>query len=375
MKLLKNLRASALAAIASLGVATAADAAAPKHIFVIMMENHAYDEIIGNTKDAPFINQLASQYNVETEYYGVTHPSLPNYLAFASGSFQGIFDDCAAGKTITCAPEEFVPDSGDQTAGNFLTKQEIRKATNAPHWFRGDNIVDALESNGKTWKGYFQSMPKRGYDVEYAPTIDGTVVKLYAQKHNPFLYFSDIRHSDMRLSHIVPFENHFDSDLASGNVANFVFIAPDQCHDMHGISPSQAALVNQPQCGYPDSGLDHGAIKLGDRFLRNTVGKIMNSSVWQKGSSSIVIVWDEDDYSGFAGCCASPVGRNGIVLGGARVPMIVINSSDSGTAPTQLHVPANHYSLLATIETLWDLPCLAHSCEIDNAGQLRSMFR
>lgn len=370
MTLLKTLHTSALAALASLGTADAA----PKHIFVIMMENHSYDEIIGNTKDAPFINQLASQYNTETEYYGVTHPSLPNYLALASGSHQGIFDDCAAGKSITCAPEEFVPDSGDQTAGHFLTRKEVRQATNQVHWFKGDNIVDDLEGYGKTWKAYFQSMPKRGYDVEYAPTIDGTVVKLYAQKHNPFLYFSDIRNSDLRLSHIVPFEKNFDADIASGNVANFVFIAPDQCHDMHGISASTAALINMPKCGYPDSGLDHGAIQLGDRFLQRTVGNIMNSSVWQHGSS-IVIVWDEDDYSGFAGCCASPVGQNHIVLGGARVPMIVINSSDSGTQPTQLHVPANHYSLLATIETMWDLPCLAQSCKIQNGEQLRSMFR
>ncbi|MBV8978105.1 MAG: hypothetical protein JO261_12945 [Alphaproteobacteria bacterium] len=374
MTLLKTLRASAFAALASCGIAGAADAA-PKHVFVIMMENHAYDEIIGNTKDAPFINQLASQYNLETEYYGVTHPSLPNYLALASGDFQGIFDDCPAGTTVTCAPEEFVPDSGDNTAGHFLTKKETRIATNQVHWFKGDNIVDVLENHGMSWKGYFQSMPQGGYDVEYWPVINGTTVKLYAQKHNPFLYFSDIRNSDRRLSQIVPFKKNFEDDLVSGNVPDFVFIAPDQCHDMHGISPDQAALIDLPKCGYPDSGLDHGAIQLGDQFLKDTVTKIMSSSVWQKGSSSIVIVWDEDDYSGFAGCCSSPVGRHGIVLGGARVPMIVINSGDTGENPTELNVPANHYALLATIEALWGLPCLGNSCSIEESGQLQSMFR
>ncbi|HEY4114178.1 MAG TPA: alkaline phosphatase family protein [Rhizomicrobium sp.] len=374
MKILKTLRASALAAIASLGIAGAADAA-PKHIFVIMMENHSYDEIIGNTADAPFINQLASQYNVETQYYGVTHPSLPNYLALASGSYQDIFDDCQAGKTITCAPEEFVPGSGDGTDGNFLTKREIRKATNRVHWFGGDTIVDDLESNGKTWKAYFQSFPAGGYDVVYAPVIDGTTVDLYAQKHNPFLYFRNIRSSSARLADVVPFENNFDADLASGKVANFVFLAPDQCHDMHGISPSQATLINLPECGYPDSGLDHGAIQLGDTFLQNTVTEIMNSKVWTNSASSIVIVWDEDDYSGFAGCCQSPIGRDGVVLGGSGAPMLVINSKDSGSSPKQFNVPANHYSLLATIETLWDLPCLGQTCQIKNAGQLQGMFR
>jgi hypothetical protein len=66
-----------------------------------MMENHSASEIIGNTSDTPFLNQLANTYGTATSYYGVTHPSLPNYLAAISGSFQGIWDDCGAGASIT----------------------------------------------------------------------------------------------------------------------------------------------------------------------------------------------------------------------------------------------------------------------------------
>src|SRR5271165_4701758 len=76
-----------------------------KHIFLIMMENHATDEILGNFADAPFINELAEHSGVSGNYYGTTHPSLPNYLALFSGDFQGIWDDCAAGPSVTCAPE------------------------------------------------------------------------------------------------------------------------------------------------------------------------------------------------------------------------------------------------------------------------------
>ena len=61
-----------------------------KHLFLIMMENHGTDQILGNTVDAPFINELAGHSGVAWRYYGVTHPSLPNYLALFSGSFQGI---------------------------------------------------------------------------------------------------------------------------------------------------------------------------------------------------------------------------------------------------------------------------------------------
>jgi hypothetical protein len=373
MNILKGLRAAAFAAAAS--VCAISDASsAPSHIFYIMMENHQYGQIIGNTADAPFINQLASQYALANQYYGVTHPSLPNYLAAMSGSFQGIWDDCAAGPMVFCAPEEFIPGAGDGTAGNYLTQQEITSATSTAHWFDGQNIVDQLEAANLTWKAYFQSMPAGGYNVEYWPVISGTTVKLYAQKHNPFLYFSDIRNSPTRLANIVPFETNFVADLASGNVANFVFIAPDQCHDMHGISPSTAALVNLPACGYPASGLDHGAIQLGDAFLQATVSAIMMSSVWQQSSSAIVIVWDEDDYSGFDGCCGSPTGVDGVTLGGAQVPAIVITSGGPNGRPMQFNKPANHYSLLATIEALWHLPCLGQACVIPDSGLLRPMF-
>ena len=76
-----------------------------EHIFYIMMENHATNQIFGNTADAPYINQLASKYAIAEQYYGVTHPSLPNYLAAISGDFQGIWDDCKAGAAVMCAPE------------------------------------------------------------------------------------------------------------------------------------------------------------------------------------------------------------------------------------------------------------------------------
>src|SRR5665647_1065992 len=165
---------------------------APEHVFVIMMENHGTNQVIGNTVDAPYITSLAQRYNVATNYHGVTHPSLPNYLSAISGDFQGIWDDCKAGAAVTCAPEEFVPGAGDATVGASLTPAQIASASSRPHVFSGKNIVDQLEAHGRSWKAYMQSMPSTGFEGEYAPAINGTTVKLYAQKHNPFMYFSDI---------------------------------------------------------------------------------------------------------------------------------------------------------------------------------------
>jgi phospholipase C len=175
---------------------------APQHIFFIMMENHGFSQIIGNTADAPFINQLAHHAGVADNYFGVTHPSLPNYLSVFSGSFQGIWDDCQAGATITCPPEEFIPGSGDGTAGNYLTKRQIARASARPHLFSGRNLVDQLESHGLTWRAYMQQLPKPGSKVVNAPTIQTSsgpvTLPLYAQKHNPFVYFSDIWNNRQR---------------------------------------------------------------------------------------------------------------------------------------------------------------------------------
>jgi hypothetical protein len=318
------------------------------------------------------LNQLASQYGVGTSYYGVTHPSLPNYLAAISGDFQGIFDDCAAGQTLTCAPEEFVPGSGDATSTAALTPAETTTATVQVHWFSGKNLIDQLEDKGLTWKAYMQSIPAVGSTVEYAPvdTVDGGQVprKLYAQKHNPFMYFSDIRSSTARMNLIVPF-TQFDADLA-GTIPNFVWISPDQCNDMHGVSADNAAAVGIPDCATPASGLDHSVIKLGDDFIKATVGKIMASSAWTQ-NSAIVIPWDEDDYAGYAGCCESPVGASGVVLGGAKAPVFVITSKHP--KPQVLDTGFNHYSLLATIESLWGLDCLANACKSD-VPKMTSLF-
>jgi hypothetical protein len=73
------------------------------HIFFIMMENEGPPQIVGNTADAPFINSLIAKYASAPNYFGVTHPSLPNYLALLSGFFQNIWDDCPPGASVTCA--------------------------------------------------------------------------------------------------------------------------------------------------------------------------------------------------------------------------------------------------------------------------------
>jgi hypothetical protein len=120
----------------------------------------------------------------------------------------------------------------------------------------------------------------------------------------------------------------------------------------------------------PDCGTYDGIITRGDNFIHTLVPEIMSSPAWKQGSA-IVIPWDENSTSN--GCCYSPTGINGATLGGGNVPLIVITSK--GTRHITLNTTSfNHYSLLATIEQLWGLGCLANTCKLGNQDSLTNLF-
>ena len=359
------------------GDASDAGRAPLQHVFLIVMAHHATSEIYGNTADAPFFNQLAGQGTLCANYFGVTHPGLPNYLALLSGDFQGVWDGCPAGANVTCAPTEFVPDAGDITASLALTDAEVASATSQAHLFSGMNLVDELEAKGLTWKAYMQSIPGVGDTSASAPvdTVDGGAVPrdLYVQAHDPFMYFADIRSDAARMQNIVPF-TELASDLAGASVPSFLWIGPDQCHDMRGLSAdnANAPSVGVPGCATPDAGLDHGVIQLGDAFLSATVAAIQASPAWEE-NSALVIVWDEDDDTATAGCCGSPVGAGGAVLGGGRAPALIVQSQNPAGAMAMASY--NHYAMLATLEEVFGVPCLGNACNVTGSGLMTSFFQ
>jgi hypothetical protein len=363
-------RSIALTIVAAAGFLLAPSpvlAAAPKHVILIMMENHGTDTLFGNKEDAPFLNELITQPGVRTatQYYGVTHPSLPNYLALFAGDDMGIHDDCKAGADVKCKPEEFVPDADEPaTAGRLLTDEQEKRATETAHLFAGKTLIDQLDEAKVSWKVYMQGLPADHKTAEYAPVdANGKVVaKLYAQKHNPFVYFASFVNDPSRMAKLLP-DDEFAADI-KGDLAGFTKISPDQCHDMHGISAKSAAAIGAPDCGYPASGLDHSVIRLGDQYLRETIGAIRASPIW-KDDTAIIIVWDEDDYAAAGGLKGSPIGRNGVVLGGGRAPLIVVTSKD--TPARKIDAPFNHYNLLATLEAAYGVDCLGHACDAKDA--------
>ena len=200
------------------------------HVFVIMMENKGYDQII-DSDQAPYINELARTYASASGYYAITHPSLPNYLALVSGSTQGIHDDC--------------PDCSVDAK----------------------NLVDQLEEHGKSWRSYAEDMPEPCFNEGFGP--DGPQGKpLYVRRHSPFMYFSDISNNPQRCSQVVPL-SQFSADLKGNQVPDFTFISPNMIHDMHD-----------------------GSVRDGDNWLASFVPQILDSAAW-KDNGVLFLLWDE----------------------------------------------------------------------------------
>jgi hypothetical protein len=298
-----------------------------QHIFVIVLENHSYEQIIGN-RQAPHLNALARRYGLATHYYAVAHPSEPNYVSLIGGSF---FDN-----------------------RNDNPYQPVGRNVNHP--IRAPSLADQLEASGLTWKSYQQSLPHAGYLGLYFPTSSRP---LYVFRHNPFLAFADVQQNPVEWRKIVP-DTQLAGDVRRGQVPTFGFISPDLCHDMHGQWP----MCRSAQT--PGDAYDQRLIREGDAYVGSIVHLITSARFWSKGNNAIVITWDENDYpswqKGVSGCC-------GAAPGGGHVAAIVVTSHGRhGVHDTTWY---NHYSLLRTIQVALHLGCLQNTCD---TGQVRVMW-
>ena len=268
------------------------------HVFVIMMENHAYGQIANNPQ-APFINSLMAKANLATNYFAIAHPSNTNYLEVVGGSnFNKLSDQYPDWHNANCVPNivpgqttntdspnsgVFCPISGkdgtdaaipvldnttNETSAPPLTNINGKLSIPAGTKIDGISIADQLVWAGKSWKSYQEGLPIIGADgvnvsdgyytiggnnaegvnvtSDFAalstsgnPVSASDVVYLYAVKHNPFVYFASVqegRDPGLSLNRTVAFEGQkgLYADLKNGSVPDLAFIAPNQCNDQHG---------------------------------------------------------------------------------------------------------------------------------------------
>lgn len=211
-------------------------------VFVIVMENHNWADIKGNSS-APYINGTLLPTAAHAERYynppGV-HPSLPNYLWLEAGTDFGVADD---------------------------------RPPSAHHQRTADHLVTQLVRAGISWKTY-----QEGIDGTTCPLIN---VDRYVPKHNPMVYFDDVTggndpHDANCIAHMRPYAE-LATDLGNDTTARYNFIAPDLCHDMHDTcAPLQ------------------DAVRQGDAWLAATVPQILASPAYRRGGA-LFITWDEGE--------------------------------------------------------------------------------
>jgi phosphatidylinositol-3-phosphatase len=370
------------------------------HVFVIMMENHAYKQIIDNPNE-PFVNQYAKSANMATNYFAVAHPSLTNYLEIVGGSNFGILNDddpdwhnatcstqlqigaplfdvapfppvCPIDGTGTDAATPAVDFTNEASSPAGINNIDGHVSIPAAKNTIGKTIADQLSAAGLTWKSYQESLPPAGADnVNYSdgffsnlvnpttvmPNEKQGVIKQYAAKHNPFVYFRSIQEGG--LNRVVGFEGAHGlfEDLSSGRVPAFSFIAPNQCNDQHGRGNAGPLCDFDPSSDGTQNGLNPGLIYQGDLTVRNLVKSIKSSPAWEEGRNAIVLVWDENDYS-------NAPNTNQVVL------IVDTNYGVHGVRSANFYT---HFSLLKSLEAGFGLPCLNHACD-DSTKVMSDLF-
>jgi acid phosphatase len=205
---------------------------AADHVFVIVLENHAFNQVIGSPF-MPYLNSLASAHSLATNYFANTHPSIGNYFML--------------------------------TTGNIETNNDAFTGT-----VSSDSIPRAFAAAGKTWKAYMESLPSVGYT--------GGDVYPYFKHHNPFAYMTDVLGSSAETANLVPF-TQISSDLSAGTLPNFGFIAPNAEHDAHDC-PTGGSVC-----------LDSDKLTAADNWLKSNIDPLIKSPAL--ANSVFIIVFDE----------------------------------------------------------------------------------
>lgn len=238
--------------------ADAAEVPRPDHVVVVVMENHSNTDVIGNPS-APYINSLAATGANFSQSYAITHPSQPNYFALFSGSLQGVDDN------------------------------------SCPHTFSTPNLGTALIANGRTFKGYSESMPYNGYT--------GCSSGAYVRRHNPWANWTNVpAASNLTL-------NAFPADYTELPTVSFVI--PNLDNDMHD-----------------------GTIAQGDSWLKSHLDGYVRWA--QTHNSLLILTFDEDDNNS-----------------GNRIPTVFVGAQ---VKPGVYSVRIDHYNVLRTLEDAYGLP-------------------
>jgi hypothetical protein len=414
---MRKIVAASVATLIAVGSAHAEQGPVPgdipplNHVFVIMMENHAFGQIAFNPQ-APFINSLMSKANLATNYYAIAHPSSTNYLEVVGGSnFNKLSDQYPNWHNTSCIPNivpgqptntdtpnsgVFCPIAGtngtdaaipaldtsmNETSAPPLTNIDGRKSIPAGTKIDGISIADQLVAAGKSWKSYQEGLPINGADgvnvsdgfytiggynavginvtSDFAalstagnPITAGDVVYLYAVKHDPFAYFASVQEGhnrkELSLEQIVPFDGQ------NGLYA-----------DLKNGTVPDFAFIAPNQCN-DQHGRGNGTAFCNYDADDNGTQTGLNPSLIMQGDLSVQRIE--------TAIKASPAWRDGrtaiVILWDENDystitsnQVVFIVETNYGSQRVQSSKYYDHYSLTKTLDAAFRLPCLNHACD------------
>jgi phosphatidylinositol-3-phosphatase len=339
------------------------------HIFVIALENQSYKSTFGDPAADPYLAQtLPAEGALVENYYATGHESNDNYISLVSGQPPNTENqaDCQIFS-------EFI--------GALTLPGGVEAGEGCVYPASVPNIGTQLSAAGRNWKAYEQDMgnePNREAAACGHPAlgaIDETQKALagdgYATRHDPFVYFHSVidepTYCDKHVgalgspSGAMPAaalrgETGLAKDLThSGNTPAFSFITPNLCQDGHD---------------YPCVNEAGGASALADidSFLETWVPLITSSPAYRH-NGLIEVTFDESEgpTSDSSACCEETPGPGSPLPGisgpgGGKVGAVLLSPFIApGTVST---TPYNHYSSLASWESLLGLPPLADAASV-----------
>jgi len=426
-----KLAIEALCAAALVSSAFAAEGDVPKgvselnHVFVIMMENHGYSQIVGNP-NAPFINQEMKSANYASNYFAIGHPSSTNYLEVVGGSNFGIRSDDYPNWHSSCMPNLLTGIATlDTPAANpalicpiygtgidaETPAQDCTNEVSAPPCLWdingtaglpparntvGKTIADQLVNRGRSWKSYQENLPLAGAD--------------------------GVNYSDGFFTNKTDFSSFINSgSFTSWKVQNTTIPAAGNQSDAQGDIVLLYAAKHNPFVYFRD--VQEGTNP--NNSLRNVVGFDGAGGLYQdlgsgnvpdfsfiapnqcndqhgRGNAGPFCNFDEDDNGTQTGLNQALIYQGDVTVNrivtaiknspawsrGNNAIVIVWDENDYTATPNQVLLivdtnhgshgissgkPYSHFSLLKTLEGGFGLPCLNHACD-SNVGVMSDLF-
>jgi hypothetical protein len=350
-----------------------------KHVFLIVLDGHGYEEAFGKESPAPYLAEtLAGEGKLLSNYFAVAPSGLANEVALLSGQGPTLQTAANCPEYTAIAPGAISPEG--QVEGDGC----VYPATT-------ETLPGQLTDAKLTWKAYIEDIANGeaagqptscrhpalgGADPNAAP-LPGDAFETW---RNPFVYFAGLVESPECAENDVGIDRLAPDLKKADETPSFSYIVPNACHDGSELpcAPEQPA-----------------GLAAAEGFLETVVPEIQASPAYEEEGGLIAITFDQAPQAGptadSSSCCATPEYPNlaaspppasteppatGPVKpsgGGGQVGMLLLSPY---VAPGTLDESAyfNHFSFLRSVEELFGLEPLGYAAEPALTGFDSSVF-